>query len=188
MNPKIAPLAVILFLHDLFLTVWMGGMIVNALSFLPSTRAALGPSPQMKQVMATFKKKQSTWVYISMVGLLITGLLLSRRAPQFTGLFTFSTAYSTALSLKHILVLIVTAVALYRSLVLKSAPTPPQNPAVPTGNKVIAPPHSGQGSGEQSSASPSGKEKLSVQLLYLNAMLAVLILLLSAFVRALASA
>ena len=174
--------AVVLFLHDLFLTVWMGGMIVNALSFLPSVRSALGPGPQVKQVMAVFKKKQSTWVYISMVGLLITGVMLSRHDPQFAGLFTFGSAYATALSLKHILVLIVMAVALYRSLGLKSSPMPPQGAQGPH-----AGPKGGQGVPQRPPAGPSGKEKLSVQLLYLNAGLAVLILLLSAFVRALAA-
>ncbi len=189
MDPKAIPFAVVLFLHDLFLTIWMGGMIVNALSFMPSVRATLGPGPQMKQVMATFKKKQSTWVYVSIIGLLVTGLLLSRRDPQFTGLFTFDSAYTTALSLKHIFVLLVTAIALYRSLALNSSPTPPQGAQGPNaGHKAaVAGLPRGQGAPQHPPAGPSGKEKLSVQLLYLNAGLAVIVLLLSAFVRALAS-
>ncbi len=184
MNPKVVPFTIILFLHNLFLTVWMGGMIVNAISFMPSVRMALGPGQQMKQVMATFKKRQSTWVYISMVGLLITGLLLSRRSPQFAGLFTFGNAYNTALSIKHILVLIVTIIALYRSLMLKSSPI--AQPKGTDGRQKGAGGHSGQKM-THSPASPSAKDKLSVMLLYVNAGLAVIILLLSSLVRALAS-
>ena len=90
MPEKAIPFAIILFLHNLFLVIWMGGLIVNALSFLPAVKGTLGPGPQMKQVMHTFMKQQSRWVYVSMVGLVITGFLMSRRSPEFTGLFSFA--------------------------------------------------------------------------------------------------
>jgi len=57
-------------------------------------------------------------LFAPIVGLLVTGLLQARRNPAFEGLFAFGTAYSLALSLKHILVLAMIGITLYRSLVL----------------------------------------------------------------------
>lgn len=150
--------AIATFLHDLFTVIWMGGMIVTAISFLPAAREALGPGLQMKAVMAAFLKRQSLWVYISMAGLIATGLLLSKHSPSFTSLFTFGDPYGTILSLKHILVIVMIAISLYRAISLRR----PQ-------------------------AEPSAKvARLGMQLLLVNAVLAVLVLLLSGSLAALA--
>jgi len=158
MNPKLFGFAVILFLHNLFTIIWMGGMITALLSFSPAVKEVLGAGPQTKKVMTSFQEKQSIWVYISIAGLVLTGLLLSKRSPEFVRLFAFSNPYSTVLSLKHILVLIMIGIALYRSLVLARQKGP---------------------------ASPA-KEKLSIRLLIINVVLAVLVILGSAMVSALA--
>lgn len=134
--------------HDLFTVVWIGGLIVTLITYLPSLKSVFGRGPQLKNVMTAFRKRQSVWVYISMAGLILTGLMLSQRDPQFVHLFGFSNPFSIALSIKHIFVLLMIAVTLYRSLVLerKGATTTPK------------------------------KEKLSFQLLVINAILAILVL------------
>lgn len=118
MNPQTTVFALVTFFHDLFTATWIGGLIVFGITVLPSVKQSLGAGPQTKKVMAAIQKRHSTWVYISMVGLVLTGLLMSRRNPNFDGLFSFSSAYSAALSIKHILVLGMIAITLYRSLVL----------------------------------------------------------------------
>jgi putative copper export protein len=50
--------------------------------------------------------------------LIITGLLLSKQSPDFLGLFQFGDYYSMLLSSKHILVILMIAASLYRSLAL----------------------------------------------------------------------
>ena len=72
------------------------------------------------------KKRLSALVYASIVGLLATGLLMSNRAPAYLGLFSFGNLYSTLLTVKHILVLLMIGVALYRSLVLGRKSGPPE--------------------------------------------------------------
>ncbi len=181
MDPKVFTFSIVLFLHNLFTVVWMGGMIVNAISFMPSVRSTLGPGPEMKKVMAAFRKRQSLFVYISMVGLIVTGFLMSRRSPEFVRLFAFSNPFSIALSLKHILVLIMIGIALYRALILGR-----QQPPAPQGKKQPGPGQPGQP--PKPGAGPSGKEKLNALLLSINAVLAVVVLLLSAFVSAMAGA
>ncbi len=64
------------------------------------------------------QKRHSVWVYVSMIGLVLTGLLQANRSPAFQGLFSFGNTYSSVLTIKHILVVAMIAIALYRSLVL----------------------------------------------------------------------
>ena len=149
--------AFVTFLHDLFTVIWMGGLIVTVISYLPALKKALGPGPQVKKVMSAFQNRQSIWVYISMGGLILTGLLLSNRNPEFDSLFGFGNAYSVALSIKHILVILMIGITLYRSLILSR----PQAVMTPE------------------------KEQLSFKLLLINAVLAVAVLFSSGLVSAL---
>jgi putative copper export protein len=108
--------------------------------------------------MAAFQKRQSTWVYISIVGLILTGLLMTNRSPEFEQLFGFGNPYMAALSIKHILVLVMIGITLYRSLILGRAQGP----------------------------SSQQKERLNAKLLLANVVLAFSVLLASGFVAALA--
>ena len=116
--------ALVTFLHDLFTVVWIGGLITLGLSVMPSIKKVLGKGPQTKKLMDAIQKRYSVWVYISLVGLVLTGLLQANRAPAFQGFFSFGNAYSAVLAIKHILVLAMIAIALYRSLALGSTSTP----------------------------------------------------------------
>jgi len=147
------------FLHDLFTAVWTGGLIALALSVLPAARASLRPGPQTKKLMTAIQGRQSTLIYISIVGLLLTGLLRARRSPEFLGLLAVGNAYSAAMAIKHILVLAMIGVALYRSLILGRKPTPLTQP----------------------------QEKLNAGLLLANAALGVAVLLVSGIVAGLAT-
>jgi len=115
---KMIGFALVTFLHDLFTAVWIGGLIVLGITVLPSAKQVLGQGPQTKQLMDTIQRRQSILVYVSIVGLVLTGILQANRNPAFQGLLRFGNAYSTTLALKHILVLAMIAIALYRSLVL----------------------------------------------------------------------
>lgn len=149
----------VIFLHDLFTATWIGGLIALGLVVLPSARKVLGAGPQTKKLLETIQKRLSVFIYVSIGGLVVTGLLMANRSPAFQGLLSFGSAYSTALAIKHLLVLTMIAVALYRSLVLGRRSGPP---------------------------SPA-QEKLSAGLLFLNIILGVAVLLLSGLCAALAA-
>lgn len=106
------------FLHDLFTAIWIGGLFTLALSVFPAVRNNFGKSPQTQQLSKSIQKRHSVWVYISLAGLIITGLLLSKQSPDFLGLFQFGDYYSMLLSSKHILAILMIAASLYRSLAL----------------------------------------------------------------------
>jgi putative copper export protein len=157
MSANIITITLVTFLHDLFTAAWVGGLILLGLSALPAMKKVLGGRPEMRQVMSAIQRRHRIVVYISIFGLLLTGLLQSRRATNFEGLFSTANPYAAALTVKHIFVLLMIAVALYRSLVL------------------------GRGSGPRSAA----QERLNGVLLYLNMILGVLVLLVSGYVTAL---
>lgn len=155
--PKQIVFAIVTFLHDLFTAVWIGGLITLGLSVMPAAKKVLGKGPQMKQLMDAIQRRLSVLVYVSIVGLVLTGVLLGNRSPAFNGLFHFGNAYSTVLTIKHVLVLAMIGIALYRSLAL----------------------------GRRRGPSTPSQEKLSAALLILNMVLGVAVLLLSGFSAAL---
>jgi uncharacterized membrane protein len=152
-------LALVTFLHDLFTVVWIGGLIALGLTTLPAAMKVLGKGLQTRQLMDTIQRRQRVLVYVSILGLLVTGVLQAGQVPEFQGLFRFGPAFSTVLSLKHILVLAMIAVALTRSLLL---------------------------GGRNKPAGPA-QEKLKAALLYLNISLGIAVLLLSGFGAALST-
>jgi len=159
MPEKTIIFALVTFLHDLFTAVWIGGLITLGITVLPSVKKVLGKGPQTKKLMDTIQKRNSVLVYVSMIGLVLTGLQQANRSPAFQGLFSFGNVYSTVLATKHILVVAMIAIALYRSLVL----------------------------GRKSGASTPSQEKLKASLLMANIVLGIAILLFSGFIAALTS-
>jgi putative copper export protein len=97
-------------------------------------------------------------VYVSIVGLIVTGLLQANRSDAFAGLFSAGNDYSLVLTLKHLLVITMVIIALIRSLGLKRWKLAPQ-----------------------------AKAKLNARLLMANLVLGIGVLLLSGFSTALAS-
>ena len=146
------------FLHDLFTAAWIGGLLTLVLSVLPAARKLLGKQ-ETQRLMDAIQDRLSIVVYVSMVGLAATGMLLSNRSPNFAGLFGFATPYATVLSLKHLAMIAMVAVALVRSLVLPRIKRPAPERA-----------------------------KLSLALLFTNLGLGVLVLLLTGFLSALGAA
>ena len=157
--PKQIVFTAVTFLHDLFTAIWIGGLLTLGLSVLPAIRQSLGAGPQTKQLMSAIQRRLSVAVYVSIVVLAVTGLLLGNRAPAYQGLFSFANPYSAVLSVKHVVVLAMVAIALLRSLAL----------------------------GRMGTLQAAKREKLSAALLFLNIALGVLVLLLSAYSAALSS-
>lgn len=122
--------AIARFLHNLFTAVWVGGLLMLTLTIVPAAKQMFGSNPQAKNMVNAISKRHSVWVYVSIAGLILTGILQARLAPGFQGLMQFSNLYSAVLSIKHILAAAMVAIALYRSLVLvprQAAATPAQN-------------------------------------------------------------
>jgi len=157
----IAPV-LISFLHDLFIVLWIGGMLALAFTVLPAIRKVLGKSKETQKLTTLIKKKLSILTYISMVGLIITGLFMSRKAELsglYTGFLSFGTEYSTLLSIKHLLYFLMIFLSLFRSLIVDRV----------------------------KKFTPEQKQKLSMLALMLNVLAGLTVLFLSAYISVLAS-
>lgn len=118
MHPHNLVFAIVTLFHDLFTIIWLGGMVTMALITMPAARAILGKGPELKKLMRAIQKRQNIFVYICMAGLALTGFLLSKRNPSFTGLFSFANTFSILLSLKHLAMIAMIIIALYRNFSL----------------------------------------------------------------------
>ena len=141
------------FFHNLFTAIWIGGLIMIVITILPAAKNILENNKQVQQLMHAILKRHRIWVYISIVGLFLTGILQARVAPDFSGLMRFNTTYASLVSIKHILTLIMVVIALYRSIIF--------------GRKGV-------------NITPQ-QSKVSLKLVFTNAVLGILILLASAF-------
>ncbi len=115
-----------IFLHDLFTAAWIGGLITLGLTVMPSLKNVLEKGPQMKKIMEVIQKRHSLFVHISIIGLVVTGLLQANHNTAYLGFFNFGNAYSAVLAVKHILVMMMVVITLYRSLALAKISTPKQ--------------------------------------------------------------
>lgn len=140
------------FLHDLFTALWIGGLVAFGYSFLPSARMVIGRTKETRRLVAMAQKRQSILIYVSMAGLAITGLPLGKRNPAFDGLFSFATPYSSLLSTKHVLMILLVGLTLYNSLFIH---------------------------GERHHIKPKIKIRLSTGILFANIVIGIVILLLS---------
>ena len=138
-------------LHNFFTSIWIGGMLVMVITFLPTIRKEIKDGGLQGAVIDKVMSQHSKWVYVGIVVLAGTGMLMARLSGQTSGLFNFSNQYATILSIKHILVILITVIAIVRSVAFKNA----------------------------ASGKDKSKKKLSMALLMVNALLGTVILVLS---------
>ena len=121
MTIQIALPVLVMFLHNLFTAIWIGGLIVLAVTVLPAIKKQ---KEQYKDLSKNIQKRLNTIVLVSIIGLWVTGMLLANRSTSFTGLLNTSNTYSFAMTIKHSLVLIMTTLALARTwLVVRTKKT-----------------------------------------------------------------
>jgi len=151
-----APIVPILIttLHNIFTALWIGGMLTLAFAVFPSIMKVLGKSKETKQTITTIKKRMSIFVYISMVGLILTGLLMAKQSGQSTGFLSFGNTYTSILSTKHILYILMIILSIFRSLIVDKL----------------------------ENLTPPAKEKLNMIILIINILVGVAVLALSAWV------
>lgn len=149
-------LGLVKFLHDLFTAIWIGGLFTLAVVVLPSVKKTQGMNPESKKLIMTIRKRLNSIVWVSIIGLLVTGILLSNSSPLFGGLFSIANEYSIFLTLKHIVIALMVIIVIVRGNILpKMTNTPPE--------KI---------------------ERLSKILMMLNLVFGILVLLLSGFTAA----
>ena len=107
--------------HNIFTNIWVGGMLAMVISVLPSIRKEIKDPKTQGRLMDQILILQSRWVYLGIIILSVTGILMARLSGQGIGLFNFSNTYATILSIKHLLVILMTLIAVIRSIVFRKA-------------------------------------------------------------------
>jgi putative copper export protein len=105
-------------LHDLFTALWVGGLLTTTITFLPTLKSVTDKSMAFRKLLPSYHRRLRVIALVSMIGLWVTGLLLSRQSTAFAGLFDFSTTYNVLLSSKHLIIIVMVLIALYRGFVL----------------------------------------------------------------------
>ena len=149
-------LGLVKFLHDLFTATWIGGLFTLAIVVLPSIKKTMGMNPESKKLIMTIRKRLNGIVWISIIGLLVTGILLSNSSPLFSGLFSIADEYAILLTIKHIVIALMVIIVLVRGHVLP----------------------------RMTNAPPQKIEKISKVLMMLNLVFGIVVLLLSGFTAA----
>ena len=81
------------------------------LSLMPAARKALGMGSEMLNLMEKVKEHHRKFIYIAIPGLL-AGCFLGKSNPIPKGLFSFTNPYDSAMTIKLILLVAMTAIAL----------------------------------------------------------------------------
>ena len=137
--------------HNIFTSIWIGGMLALVLSVMPSIRKEIKDPGMQGKVMDQVLIRQSRWVYFGIIVLFASGVLMTRLSGQASGLFDFSNTYAIVLSIKHLLVILMTLIAVIRSTVFRKA----------------------------ASSMNKGKKKASMALLMINTLIGLAVLVLS---------
>lgn len=150
MNNTLQIMAV--FLHDLFSAIWIGGLLMLTMTIFPVLKKTFGHSAESERTMDAIMQRHSKWVLVSILMLAITGIVQARISGKVTGLLIFNSPYNIFLSIKHILMVLMVIIAFIRLKGIK---------------KLEA-------------AASMIRKKTSLILMHINALLGVLILIISA--------
>jgi uncharacterized membrane protein len=108
-------------MHDLATVVWIGGLIIFSLVFIPAVRNSLGPGNEAKRLAGIFQKRLMMLVVPSIAILIITGIYEARLSPDFSGLFRVGDTYSLLLAIKHGFVAAMLVLAASRQIIISKA-------------------------------------------------------------------
>ena len=124
MSVKVLVPIAIIFLHDIFTVIWIGGLAFMLLVMVPALKktgqdSALLPKVS-KLVMARFK----WFVIASIIVLMVTGMLLSKQSTLSTNFMSFASPYTSMLSIKHILMFLMLLSVVLKNILKNKAGSP----------------------------------------------------------------
>lgn len=140
-------------LHNIFTSIWIGGMLFMILTFLPVIRTEIADKNMQGEVITEVLIRQSRWVYVGILILAGTGLLMTRLSGKKNEFLDFDNPYAIVLSIKHIFMIVISLIAVIRSTIFR----------------------------EVALSRNRTKKKISMALLIINSLLGIVIIILSSF-------
>lgn len=114
-------LAVSFWLHMLATIVWVGGLALMALVVWPGARAALGPGPQLADLLSRLQRRFTPWAWGSLVVLTATGLVQMAANENYDGALRLTNSWAVAILLKHLAVGGMVLIGVYQQWSLQPA-------------------------------------------------------------------
>ena len=108
-----AVLALCLFAHILATVVWIGGILLITFLVMPQIKAALADQAALRQILWRLRSRFAAVSNLALAALIVTGLLQMTADPHYDGLLRFDNAWSRALLLKHVLIIVMAALGLF---------------------------------------------------------------------------
>ncbi len=99
-------LAISLFFHILATVIWIGSMLTLTLWVIPQLNRILAEQPALYQMLRRIRRRFSPLSNLALAVLIVSGLLQMTADPHYDGLLQFSNAWSRALLIKHILIVL----------------------------------------------------------------------------------
>ena len=96
--------------------VWVGGLALMALVVWPSARAALGPGPELADLIRRLQRRFSPLAWGSLAVLIATGLTQMSANPNYDGFLRLTNAWTVAILAKHLAVGAMILIGLYMQM------------------------------------------------------------------------
>jgi uncharacterized membrane protein len=100
------------FIHNLATIIWIGGMFINILVFMPTAKKVLDPDNNGR-LMQTVMKRFRIVVYTSIVILGVTGIPLKIVNPNYINIINFENQWEIVSFVKHLFYGLLTLLAIY---------------------------------------------------------------------------
>ena len=112
-------LALSYWLHLIATIVWVGGLALMALVVWPAARAALGPGPELSDLIRRLQQRFNPLAWGSLVVLIATGLTQMAANKNYDGLLRLTNPWTVAILLKHLAVGAMILIGLYMQMGLQ---------------------------------------------------------------------
>jgi uncharacterized membrane protein len=154
-------------IHLLATVVWIGGLVFQAIFLLPATQSRLEPPMQLR-LMTALRRRFTPLAWLSLALLTATGLTQMVAHPAYEGVLAIGDRWSAAIFAKHLAILLMVGAAAYQSLSIH----PAYERLLLFQSKVDAAPED-----------ISDLDRSTRQLLWINLILSVVVLILTAVAR-----
>jgi uncharacterized membrane protein len=112
-------LALSFWLHLIATIVWVGGLALMALVVWPAALSALGPGPQLSDLIRRLQRRFNPLAWGSLVVLVATGLTQMVANKNYDGLLRLSNPWTVAILLKHVAIGAMVVIGLYLQMSLQ---------------------------------------------------------------------
>jgi uncharacterized membrane protein len=137
MDIKVLVPIVIIFLHDVFTVIWIGGLSFMILVMVPALKKSGQDSQLLPKVTRIVMARFKWFVITSVIVLMVTGMLLSKRNMHSTGFMSFGSPYNIMLSIKHIFMLLMLLNIILKNILKKKAAPESKQEGPPEGRQPV---------------------------------------------------